>query len=376
MPNTISPNMGLIVPTVGQEPGPTWASDINADLSAIDQHDHSSGSGVPVNTNGININADLPMHGNNLTGLKTINFNSLLAPLPGLSPNLGAVYVAGNELYYNDEAGNVVQITNGGSVNAGAGSITGLPSGTASASYSSGSQTFIWQSATSTPANMDGGSFIFREVVSGAKGVTVSSPGALVSDYQMFWPGALPGSTKILTLDSSGNIGDVLDVDNVTLDILSNQIEVKNGGITRPKQSAVGQQISASSGTFTTSSLTYVAVTSLNVTITTSGRPVMLLCQNDPLSADGEFISSNISTFSNFSFLKVDRTGSSSGTVFETQIGSSIGVNGVTNNYPGSVVFCMDPVSAGTYTYTVFAKVALSSTSLQAFSLILTAYEL
>jgi len=220
--------MGLPVPTPAQDPGPDYAENEQTCFNTIDLHDHSPGKGVPINSNGIDINADLPFNGFNATLVKTVNFDPQAMPLTGSSPNLGCVYVAGNELYYNDEAGNVVQVTNNGSVNAGAGSITGLPSGTASASYSSVSKTFIWQSATSTAANMDGGSFIFREVVPGANGVTVSSPTSLAADYQMFWPPSLPGSgNKFLTIDSSGNMGDTYDVDNSTLQVVSSVISVK-----------------------------------------------------------------------------------------------------------------------------------------------------
>lgn len=206
--STLSPNMGLVVPTVGQDPGPDWATNLNSSLGILDVHDHSSGKGVQITPAGLNINSDLSIHSNNLTAIKTVNFIAQSGSLAGISPNLGCIYVAGKELYYNDEVGNIVPITNNGSVNAGAGSITGLPSGTASASYSSGSQTFIWQSATSTPANMDFGSAIFRNISSGSHGVTVNAPSALGADYSLTWP-SLPAQTNVSTLDASGNMGSV-----------------------------------------------------------------------------------------------------------------------------------------------------------------------
>lgn len=199
--------MGLIVPGVGTEPGPTWASDLNSDLGILDQHNHAAGQGVQITPAGININSDLSMNGNNLTTIKTVNFSAQGASLPGSAPNLGCIYVAGNELYYNDEAGNVVPITNNGNVNAGAGSITGLPSGTASASYSAGSQTFVWQSATSTPANMDFASATFRNLIASSKGLTVNPPNAMASDYSLTLPPSnATGTTVYLQYDSSNNI--------------------------------------------------------------------------------------------------------------------------------------------------------------------------
>lgn len=208
MPSTITPNMGLIVPTVGQEPGPNWASDLNADLGTLDQHNHSSGQGVQITPAGLNINTDLPMNSNNITQINTTRYQALGSPLSGISPNLGCMYVASNELYYNDEAGNTVKITNNGSVNAGAGSISGLPSGTASASYVGVSGTFVWESATNTAANMDFASAIFRDQTLSSNGVTVSPPNSIPSDYAITWPPQnTTGSTVLLTYDTSGNIG-------------------------------------------------------------------------------------------------------------------------------------------------------------------------
>lgn len=208
----VTPNMSLTLPIPGQELGPQYTADNNGCFTTLDAHDHSSGSGVPITPAGMNINIDLPMNNYNLTLVKTVRFGALISSLAGTTPNLGCLYVAGNELYYNDEAGNVVPITLNGSVNAGAGSITGLPSGTASASYSAG--TFVWRSATNTPANMDGGSFIFRQVSASAKGVTVSSPNSLAADYSLVWPAALPGSTSFATIDTSGNIAASISTTN------------------------------------------------------------------------------------------------------------------------------------------------------------------
>lgn len=279
---TISPNMGLIVPTPGQDPGPNYASDNSNSLNIIDGHNHSPGHGVPINPNGININADLTMNSNNLTVVKTVNFVAQSVPLPGTTPNLGAIYVAGNELVYNDKVGNVVIITNNGSVNAGAGSITGLPSGTASASYSSGTGTFIWQSATSTPANLDAGSVTIREQVLNGKGVTLSAPTALAANYSLFFMPALPGSLSLLAVDSAGNLsatipfpaGNTLSGTSITDHTITvAKLAVMATGTT---VGVGGYALSGSCGGFSATLAAYVPVTNLSVTITTAGRPVKL----------------------------------------------------------------------------------------------------
>jgi hypothetical protein len=135
MPSSITPNMNLVVPVVGSEPGPTWAFDLNADIGILDEHNHSAGQGVQINPDGLNINSDLPLNGNNLTLVNTVRFNNLLASLAGTTPNLGVIYEAVNELYYNDGVGNVVQLTKAGSVNA---TTSGISSGTATASFVGG----------------------------------------------------------------------------------------------------------------------------------------------------------------------------------------------------------------------------------------------
>lgn len=370
--------MGLIIPTVGQEPGPEWANDINSSLGTLDQHSHVAGQGVSITPDAININADLPFNGFNANLVKTVNFQALSASLAGAVPNLGCIYVAGNELYYNDEAGNVIPITNSGSVNAGAGSITGLPSGTASASYSSGTQTFIWRSATLTPANMDGGSFIFRNITPSSFGITVAAPSGLATNYGLQFPAALPASTKILTLDNAGNIGAVYDVDNSTINVSSNLIQVKPGGITntqissslRPLAPFNAQQISSSSGNFSTSSASLVDITNLSVTITTNGNPVVVAVQGDPTQGSFWYLSSNGVTtgFGQIALLR----GASIVTNVNMQV-FNVSTQ-ISNPIPGFLY--LDPQAAGTYTYKLQAYVQSSGLTLEAKNWYLVAYEI
>lgn len=201
--STTSPNMSLVIPSVGTESGPTWAADINASLTLVDQHNHSSGQGVQIQPNGLNINSDLAFQSNNATDLRSTRYTPQAAAL-AVASDIGCLYVVGNELYYNDvTGGNNVQITTNGSVNSGAGSITGLPSGTASASYSAG--TFVWQSATSRAANMDAASYLLRNSTANSKALTLQPPSAMAANYSLTLP-ATPASQSFLALDTSGNI--------------------------------------------------------------------------------------------------------------------------------------------------------------------------
>jgi len=401
-------NMNLIVPTVGQEPGPDWATDINADLGILDQHDHSSGSGVQITPAGININTDFSINSHNLTTVKTVNFSNQSASLAGTAPNLGCVYVAGGELYYNDEAGNVVKITNSGNVNAGAGSITGLPSGTASASYSSG--TFVFQSATSTPANMDVGSLIIRNVTANSKGLTISPPNALGADYSLVMPPTnSAGSTVFLTYDTSNNIGATVvlpltgtNIANATITgskiasatitgsniasatitatniatgtITNTQIAAATIGVEKliamPVAATPGQNgfcLNGSSGSFGTSSTSDVAITNLLCNITYAGRPgfVGMTATYSNGSPTSGFILVSGSGGTPLGFIKLKRD--------STDIGLwRFGVG----RFPTSLFMFDTGAGTGTHSYQWYASVDAGTTTIQIANSDIVGYEI
>lgn len=200
MPNTTtSPNMGLVIPTVSVDPGPDWANNINASLSIIDQHNHSPGSGVQINPNGININSDLPMNGNNLTLIRSSRYSVQPSAISGVN-DVGCLYVTGVDLYYNDINGTQIQLTSGGVVNA---TSSGISSGTASASFVAG--VLVVNSASNTPANIQCGSVLIGNVVASSKFCTLSVPNSLASNYSLTLP-TIPGSQSFLSIDTSGNI--------------------------------------------------------------------------------------------------------------------------------------------------------------------------
>jgi len=248
----MSPNMNLIIPTPSECYGPAWAQDLNSSLSIIDQHTHAAGSGIAITQDAISLSSSaapfdsLTFSGTNAFALRSARFTAQGSPL-ALATDVGCLYESGVDLYYNDGVGNQIRITASGSVSGSAGTITGLPSGTASAAYSAG--TFTFQSATATAANIDGGSFIFRNATASSKGLTLSPPNAMASNYALVLP-SLPGSTLIMQLDSSGNMTGSLAVDNSTLAITTNTLAVKAGGITTTQISAsaaiTGSQLSAS----------------------------------------------------------------------------------------------------------------------------------
>ena len=204
MANTLPTiNMDLPVPIPGVDPGPDYALNINACLAIIDSHNHSSGQGVAIGPNGININADLPFNQHNITTPRSVRLYPNLSILTGVQ-DVGCVYEAGVDLYYNDANGNNIRLTESGGVAGSPGSISNLVS-PASASYVSANQTFVWQSAALTPANLDAASIVLRNLTANSKGLTLNPPNAMGADYSIVFP-VLPGASGVVLLDSSGNM--------------------------------------------------------------------------------------------------------------------------------------------------------------------------
>lgn len=389
MANVITtPNMSLPNPVPGVDSGPDYANNNQACFNILDQHNHSSGSGVQITPAGLNINTDLPFSGNNAIALRSIRLLSQASPL-ALSTDLGCLYESGVDLYYNDGNGNQIRITQSGSVSGASGTITGLPSGTASASYSSISETFTFQQATNTAANMDAGTLIIRYPGSyptpSGNYIALQAPTSLSSGYALTLPATVPGANSAFVVSNTGGSLSYLNVDNATLDIASGLVEVKPGGITSTQIAsqtveqgnlavrtvattvpAGGVAMSASCGNFFTTVSTPVNVSNLSVTITTTGRPVMLMIQAAPLVAGPPTVSviENVSSgqFSTINFLRA-------GTAFSSVV---IGANGALN----PSIYIVDPISAGTYTYSVQAFVSASGATFQLLNSLLVAYEL
>lgn len=198
---TLSPNMALPVPTVSEAPGPDWADYINSCMSVIDQHNHTDGSGVPITPAAISMNADLPFNQKNATQVRSIRLFPQTATFSAAA-DIGCVYEVGVDLYYRDGNANNIRITQSGAVSGASGTITGLPSGTASAVFSAG--TFTFQSATSTPAAFRHGPLSIGEQTASPNFVTLQSPTALASSYSLTFPTALPAGVRFVTLDNTG----------------------------------------------------------------------------------------------------------------------------------------------------------------------------
>lgn len=350
MASTITTNMGLILPTVGEEAGPTYGEDQNASMLLIDQHNHTSGYGAPVPVSGLDINADLPFANNNATNLKSSRFFVQGSALSGGS-DLGCLYVTGVDLYYNDVNGNQIQITQSGGVAGTPGSIGSLVA-PASATYVGATPAFVFQSAANTPASLDGGSVVLRNISANSKGLTLAPPNAMAADYTLTLP-SLPAQTNVMTLDTSGNIG------STTYNAVANA-RTRSVGAT---VGVGGVAISVSSSGYSNSTTTFTDVFSCE--ITTSGRPVQICLIADATSSgigatSGLSLSVNGSSSTGSSaLLKFLRNATPVSLNIMQTISGSASVNVAISTPPGALNF-VDDAPAGTYTYTLQAKIAVS----------------
>lgn len=365
---TPSTNMSMPVPVVGSDPGPTWGSDLNNCLTIIDGHDHSAGFGVQITPAGLNINSTLTFNNNQITNAQFLG----MYVQSGDPSTLGCLYYKGVDLYFNDGSSNHIRLTASGSVSGATGTITGLPSGTASASYQSGSGTFVFQSATNTGADIDGRSFILRNSSVSSKGLTLSPPAAMGSDIAMTFP-TIPASTLVMTMDSGGGMG---TVSNASLGNTLGQAMTSTGAnaIANTRTRSVGASVAAGGvGTsVSTGSLTFSGagnVTNLSVQITTTGRPVFISL----FPASSGTIVGRITTEASANY-QFRRSGTSSATIANYRQGaSSLALP------PGGFSQIDDDLGvglvAGTYTY-VFVVQQTSGGSTVFENIVIKVYEL
>ncbi len=392
-----TPFMSLTLPTVSITIGPTWATQLNAALTLIDSHQHTPGTGQLVPTAGLNINADLAFSNFNVTTLRTTRFFNQSAPL-ALPTDINCLFVSGGELWFNNQAGVPLQLTANGSLSVGSiGGITGLGGTSAALTYTSGTGTFIFTQNPSQAANIDAGNVILRNPIgTGNPGVTLSV-GALSGSYVLTLASALPGSASFLTSTASGQLGYIATLGALTTanlsasaGILGSQLSASAGitgtqlsasagivggqlanstvtgskiasaTVTRANEAAVGQQVSASCGNFQANT-TPSNVTNLSVTLTTTGRPVMVLIQPDTGGASDLLIGSGITL-----------------TVTLLRDGVTIGSGAYNSNFNTLVtslsIVVLDTPAVGTRTWAVQAVTNTGTAQVQNY--LLAAYEL
>ena len=139
-------------------------------------------------------------------------------------------------------------------------------------------------------------------------------------------------------------------------------------GITRPDLPAVGQQVSASSGNYAgTTSTSPVDVTNLTVTITTTGRPVMLMLQSDGTAGPAQ-LGATVGAAAGAGCFQFSRASTSLGvSQIYAPANTPISIPGMT---------ALDVVVAGTYTYKFQAFVTVNTITAVCSYMKLVAFEL
>lgn len=165
-------------------------------------------------------------------------------------------------------------------------------------------------------------------------------------------------------LTGGGGSALAVNVDGSTIEISSDTVQVKDGGVstakiasgavTQAKRAALGQQISSSSSIFSSTSTSKTDVTNLTVTITTTGRAVRLELVGDGSGNPSYVATANASgvdtASSSLSFIR------GSTNISEQRFGGQP-VGGNTSGrifyYPPSMFQHVDVPAAGTYTYKI-----------------------
>lgn len=204
---SILPNMSIELPTLGADNG-AWDDKLNAGLTLIDAHDHTSGKGPRVPTAGININADLAFGGFGPTGLGKAAFNAVTALAAGSKTLF--VNAADNELYWRTNGGTNVKLTSGTTLNITlVGGIVGDYSSVgAEVAYDDANDlyTFKQQGSPKPWARIASGPVrIFEFNTTESVYVELAVAAALAASYSITLPAALPGATtSLLQITAAG----------------------------------------------------------------------------------------------------------------------------------------------------------------------------
>jgi hypothetical protein len=365
----ITPNMLLDLPVVEQTKGPTFASKEVAAFNKIESHNHTTRRGVLVPTAALVIDANLPFNGNTLLAVNAAYLQSSAGTLT-TAADYNSTYATAGDWHYTDGNGAAIQLTDSGALNVTAiGTIGGdYTTSTASVFYNQTASKFFFTQATNTAAKMDFGTVRLRSNGVGPNAITLQSPTALAASYDWTLPGSLSG-TKMLTVSSAGQIG-TYDVDNSTIEVVSNAIQVKNSGVstskigdsqvTNAKFAALNYQLSSSCGTFSftsTSAGPYTDVTNLTVTIVAASRPIVIMVIPD--GTNPAYVGANpVNNANSFFFMRIQRD---SVTIADTGLGlrSQIGAGIVKR--PASLRFVDSSPGTGSKDYKVQVKCTTGS---------------
>jgi hypothetical protein len=188
--------MYLTLPTVSVTAGPLYAQDVNASFLLVDQHDHTPGKGKQVPVAGMNFNGNLLLNGFQVNNIDQLAFVIRSATVAG---SVGTLYASGQDLYFIDGTGAIIQITAGHSVNVtGTGGWTGnYGTGGSTASYTTIGTVFALFSVSGQYGKLATGDLqLYKANTASAAPVTILSPLTTTGAYSL----TLPSTPSVDTL--------------------------------------------------------------------------------------------------------------------------------------------------------------------------------
>lgn len=316
-----TPNMNLTLPVVSQTPGPTWASDINADLTIIDGHNHA-GVGALVPVAGLDINSDLSLATHALTDVtKAVLLNQVSVATPN------ALYASGGNLHWTDGNGTVIPITANGAVDIGtAGSIGGMILNCAVV-YSSGLLAYRFFDETGAKASLVCDSISLDQ--------TILNPSGAVS---LTLPASVPAGDSFLVATSTG-------ATSANVSLVS-----QTGYITKSMQAAANVEIQSPQTSLSATTSSFTDITN-SITITTSGRPVFIGVMGSSSLGGGFEIVPSVSTGQIGVYMAFEITTGAS-PAFQTGLGEfSTICSALTDKFtiPLGSMSCIEALGAGTH---------------------------
>jgi hypothetical protein len=215
-------NMLLALPVEGPAGSvDVWGGLLNSIFGLIDAHDHTTGKGVKVPSAGLNINADVSWSsgGSNysITDMKAVDFApQATTAVTALASALFVNSSDANNLYFRNQSGTNVKLTDGSTLNVSiVGGIGGdYSSVSALLDYDDATDTYRLRQETSAAvrqyakvAHADLKLFEYKaagNAVVPPNAVTMKSPAGLAASYSVTLPAAVPASTLAVQMSSAG----------------------------------------------------------------------------------------------------------------------------------------------------------------------------
>lgn len=214
------PNMTLVIPTENGD-ADVWDTILNSQtFPRIDAHDHTTGNGVRIPSAALKINADVMWASGGInyaiTDAKAFDFTPVASSAVATYASALFVDSADNNLYFRNQLGTNVKITDGNTINV---SIVGGIGGDYAAigalfDYDDANDTYRARQETAASvrqyAKIASADLILREYKAAGdptvpvNAVTLKSPAALAASYAVTMPAALPAAASIVQLDAAG----------------------------------------------------------------------------------------------------------------------------------------------------------------------------